>query len=297
VDVATAFGGPFVGGAVNPVEPFSSDGPRQIFYDRDGRPITPGNLLAGGGFVRQKPDLAAADGASTATPGFLPFFGTSAAAPHAAAIGALALSLVPTLTEEQLRQLYRGVALDIEGVGVDRDSGVGVVNAFPALAALAGLTQVAVDIRPQQCPNRVRVDTWGNLSVAIAGTHGLDVRAITPSSIRLAGAAPTDVSFSDVATPFDPFVGKGAARDCTGEGPDGVEDLLLRFGDRALGSADRKVVVVPLTGELEDGTPIHGEDVLVGVAPRERAEPSHDGGLIFESAVDPDVISDLLDRE
>lgn len=298
VDVATAAGGPFVGSAANPVEPFSSDGPRQIFYDRDGRPITPGNLLAGGGFVRQKPDLAAADGVSTATPGFLPFFGTSAAAPHAAAIGALALSLVPTLTEEQLRQLYRGVALDIEDVGVDRDSGVGIVNAFPALAALAGLTQVAVDIRPQQCPNRVRVDTWGNLSVAIAGTDGLDVRAISPSSIRLAGAAPTDFSFSDVVTPFDPFVGKGAARDCTGEGPDGVEDLLLRFGDRALGSAfDRKVVVVPLTGELEDGTPIHGEDVLVGVAPRESAEPAHAGGLILESAVDPAVISDLLDRE
>jgi hypothetical protein len=298
VNVATAFGGPFVGGPANPVEPFSSDGPRQIFYDRDGRPITPGNLLAGGGFVRQKPDLAAADGVSTATPGFLPFFGTSAAAPHAAAIGALALSLVPTLTEEQIRQLYRGVALDIEGVGVDRDSGVGIVSAFPALAALAGLTQVAVDIRPQQCPNRVRVDTWGTLSVAIAGTDGLDVRAISPSSIRLAGAAPTDFSFSDVVTPFEPFVGKGAARDCTGEGPDGIEDLLLRFGDRALGPAsERKVVVVPLTGELEDGTPIHGEDVLMGVAPRGSAGPSQDGGPIHESAVDPAVISDLLDRE
>ena len=288
VDVATAFGGPFVGGPANPVEPFSSDGPRQIFYDRDGRPITPGNLLAGGGFVRQKPDLAAADGVSTATPGFLPFFGTSAAAPHAAAIGALALNLAPTLTEEQLRQLYRGVALDIEGVGVDRDSGVGIVNAVPALAALAGLTQVAVDIRPQHCPNRVRVDTWGNLSVAIAGTDGLDVRGISPSSIRLAGAAPRDFSFSDVVTPFEPFVDKGDARDCTREGPDGIEDLLLRFGDRTLGSAsDRKVIVVPLTGELEDGTPIHGEDVLVGVAPRGSAEPSQGAGLIAEFGSGP----------
>jgi hypothetical protein len=298
VDVATAFGGPFVGGPANPVEPFSSDGPRQIFYDRDGRPITPGNLLAGGGFVRQKPDLAAADGVSTATPGFLPFFGTSAAAPHAAAIGALALSLVPTLTEEQIRQLYRGVALDTEAVGVDRDSGIGIVNAVPALQALAGLIQVAVDIRPQQCPNRVRVDTWGNLSVAIAGTDSLDVRDISPSSIRLAGVAPTGASFSDVVTPFEPFVDKGDARDCTREGADGIEDLLLRFGDRALGAAsERKVVVVPLTGELEDGTPIHGEDVLVGVAPRGSAGPSQDAELLYKSAVDPAVISDLLDRE
>jgi hypothetical protein len=134
--------------------------------------------------------------------------------------------------------------------------------------------------------------------VAVAGTDSLDVRAINPSSIRLAGVAPTASSFSDVVTPFEPFIGKGAARDCTREGPDGIEDLLLRFGDRALGSAsERKVVVVPLTGELEDGTPIHGEDVLVGVAPRGSAGPSQDAGLIHESAVDPAVISDLLDRE
>jgi hypothetical protein len=37
------------------VEVFSSDGPRRIFYEADGTPITPGNLLASGGKVLIKP--------------------------------------------------------------------------------------------------------------------------------------------------------------------------------------------------------------------------------------------------
>ena len=38
---------------------------------------------------------------------------------------------------------------------------------------------------------------------------------------------------------------------------------------RALGPvSDREVVVVPLTGALEDGTPIQGEDVIVVIDPR-----------------------------
>jgi len=91
VDVATAGAGVFTGGAANPVETFSSDGPRRVFFEADGSAITPGNFSSTGGELRQKPDIAAADGVSTATPGgfFDPFFGTSAAAPHAAAIAGL----------------------------------------------------------------------------------------------------------------------------------------------------------------------------------------------------------------
>ena len=75
----------------NVVETFSSDGPRRIFFKADGTAITPGNFSSTGGQVLQKPDLTAADGvAVTGAGGFpRPFFGTSAAAPHAAAIAAL----------------------------------------------------------------------------------------------------------------------------------------------------------------------------------------------------------------
>ena len=125
---------PFVG-ASNPIEPFSSDGPRRIFYNPDGTQITPGNLLfrTNGGMTLQKPDLTAADGVSTRTPGFLPFFGTSAASPHAAGIAALILSAQPGWTPAQVAGAMKGTALDAMAPGVDRDAGFGITMALPAV--------------------------------------------------------------------------------------------------------------------------------------------------------------------
>lgn len=127
---------PFVGGAANPTEVFSSDGPRRIFYKPDGTPIIPGNVLfsTNGGEVLQKPDIAAADGVSTKTPGFLPFFGTSAAAPHAAGIAALIKSARPDYTNIQILNALKATALDIRAAGVDRDAGAGLVMAKEAVA-------------------------------------------------------------------------------------------------------------------------------------------------------------------
>jgi hypothetical protein len=125
---------PFVGGAANPTETFSSDGPRKIFYDPTGAPITPGNFLFGtnGGTTLQKPDITAADGIFTKTPGFLPFFGTSAAAPHAAGVAALIKSVKPSYTNAQILAAMKATALDIRGAGVDRDAGWGIVMALAA---------------------------------------------------------------------------------------------------------------------------------------------------------------------
>ncbi|MEQ1862852.1 MAG: CARDB domain-containing protein, partial [Chthoniobacteraceae bacterium] len=137
VNASSSDPNPFTGGALNPVESFSSDGLRRVFFHPDGSPITPGDFSATGGAVRQKPDIAAADGVATATPGFNPFFGTSAAAPHAAAIAALVWSYNRALTPEQVRVAMLAPALDIEAVGVDRDSGVGIVMAPAAIVAVA----------------------------------------------------------------------------------------------------------------------------------------------------------------
>ena len=114
-------GTPFDG--TESVEGFSSDGPRRIFYNANGTPVTPGNYSSTGGTVRQKPDIAAADKVSTATPDFNPFGGTSAAAPHAAAIAALMLSANPALTPAQVRTKLTSTTWDIEAGGVDRDLG------------------------------------------------------------------------------------------------------------------------------------------------------------------------------
>jgi len=133
VDVADSQG-VFTGGPDNPVEWFSSDGPRRIFFDPPGVPVTPGNFGSTGGKLRAKPDLTAADGVSTSTPGFSTFYGTSAAAPHAAAIAGLLLERHPTLNPHQVRVALRATALDIEAPGVDRDSGAGIIDPSAALA-------------------------------------------------------------------------------------------------------------------------------------------------------------------
>ncbi|MFL5805288.1 MAG: S8 family serine peptidase [Roseiflexaceae bacterium] len=119
--------------ASNQVERFSSDGLRQYFFKADGSAITPGNFLAGGGEVIQKPNITAADGVSTAAPGFSTFYGTSAAAPHAGAIAALVKSVNTGFTQAQIRAFMVNTAIDIEGAGVDRDSGAGILNAYAAV--------------------------------------------------------------------------------------------------------------------------------------------------------------------
>jgi hypothetical protein len=125
-------GGTFDG--TESVQPYSSDGPRIVFYEADGSPITPGDFSSSGGEVRQKPDIAAADCVSTATPGFATFCGTSAAAPHAAAVAALLLELAQQsgATVADVENALVASALDIEAAGIDRDSGYGIVEARAA---------------------------------------------------------------------------------------------------------------------------------------------------------------------
>jgi hypothetical protein len=116
-------------GPPNPTEVFSSDGPRKIFYNPDGTAITPGNFLfaTNGGTTLQKPDLSATDGVSAKTPGFNPFFGTSAASPHAAGVAALILQAKPGYTPAQVRTSMVNGTVDNMAAGVDRDSGYGIV--------------------------------------------------------------------------------------------------------------------------------------------------------------------------
>jgi subtilisin-like proprotein convertase family protein len=137
VDAALAGGGQFTGGPTTQSELFTSDGPRRIFYSRDGVLIRNGATFAGnGGENRRKPDVAGADGVSTTLPGasgLNPFFGTSAAAPHIAGIAALIKGAAPTLTPSRIRSALRSGSVDIDQGGFDRNSGSGVVNAGNAL--------------------------------------------------------------------------------------------------------------------------------------------------------------------
>jgi subtilisin-like proprotein convertase family protein len=149
VNSAEAAGGEFFAGPTTPVEIFSSDGPRRMFYDRDGNPIKGGVTFAsGGGELRNKPDITGADGVSTTLPagsGLNPFFGTSAAAPHVAAIAALVKSAVPSISAAQLRKVLLDGALDIEAAGNDQDSGRGIASAMNSLKKANAPTSVYLE--------------------------------------------------------------------------------------------------------------------------------------------------------
>ena len=139
--------GPFVAG--DGVELFTSDGPRRIFFDINGN-LLPGapatDFSATGGVVRQKPDITAADGVTTAAPGFNPFYGTSAAAPHAAAIAALVKQMFPSKTPAQIRTALIGSAIDIDVAGVDRNAGAGIVMANETLVANGAFQIAAITV-------------------------------------------------------------------------------------------------------------------------------------------------------
>jgi subtilisin-like proprotein convertase family protein len=151
VDAAEAGGGEFAAGATTPTELFSSDGSRVIFFDRNNNPINPANpgqtFASRGGVNRGKPDIAAADGVSTTLPagsGLNPFFGTSAAAPHAGAIAALVKGVLPAKTPAQIRAAIIAGALDIEATGADRNSGRGIISAFNTLARVGAPAAVSL---------------------------------------------------------------------------------------------------------------------------------------------------------
>jgi len=114
------------------------------------------------------------------------------------------------------------------------------------------------------------------------GTEDFDVTEIDPATVLLEGIAPLRWAYEDVSTPFEPYTGKtDCDSDCNTLGPDGYTDLTLKFDTQELLGVigvpmteltDAEVttlvlsngdcLVLELTGELLDGTPIYGEDVV-----------------------------------
>jgi len=131
------------GGALDPppgiinVEPFSSlGGDVPIYFTYDGLPIP------GAPELRFKPEIAAPDGTNTSFFGFdigfdadtdPNFFGTSAAAPHAAAVAGLMLDSSPDMSPAGVNQVLMASAIDIEAPGMDTLSGFGLIDAVDAV--------------------------------------------------------------------------------------------------------------------------------------------------------------------
>jgi hypothetical protein len=122
---------------------------------------------------------------------------------------------------------------------------------------------LAIDIKPQSCPNPLNVKSRGVLPVAILGSATFDVNTIDLASIRLEGVPPLRHNFEDVATPF-----VGEECECTDEGPDNIMDLTLKFDKQAIIGAlgdvdDRNEIVLTFTADLMDGTSLEGKDCVI----------------------------------
>ena len=131
---------------------------------------------------------------------------------------------------------------------------------------ITSLACVPIDIKPQSCPNPLNVNKKGVLPVAILGTASFDVTEVDPSTVMLEGVAPLRWDLEDVATPF--YNGIEDCTDCHELGSDGYLDLTLKFDAQeviaALGLVDDgDCLVLKLTWELFDGTPLEGEDVVL----------------------------------
>jgi Subtilase family len=182
-------------------ELYSSDGPRKIFYTPAGAAITPGNLLfgSGGGTTLQKVDITAGDCGNTVT--FGEFCGTSAAAPHAAAIAALLRQAKPSLTPAQVKTALFSTAIDIEASGFDPTAGNGIVMADRSLRSVLSALTVAKSFVPS--------------SIATGGTSVLTITLSNANAVTLTGVAFTDTyptGMVNTGTPSPSITGAG----CTG---------------------------------------------------------------------------------
>lgn len=184
---ATSPAGPFPNAydSTSRLETFTSDGPRKVFFEANGTPITPGNFSSTGGEVRQKPDITGADGVQTSVTGFTRFFGTSAAAPHAAAIAGLVLSGNPGIDPAEVREALTSTAIDIGAPGVDGRSGHGIVLADRVLGYTGASPQpIAVAEAPKVTPDTgASLDPGESATISVPVTNVGDGTASSTSVV------------------------------------------------------------------------------------------------------------------
>ena len=134
------------------IESYSSLGGTAILFDVDGMPVN---------ITREKPEIVAPDGVNNTFFGFdssvdadsFPnFFGTSAAAPHAAGVAALFKQLDSSIQPSTITSAMTSTAIDMNGAGFDYRSGYGLLQADAALATIdADADRVFNDI--DNCPH------------------------------------------------------------------------------------------------------------------------------------------------
>jgi Ca2+-binding RTX toxin-like protein len=182
------------------IENFSSAGGTPILFD------TAGNRLATPQF-RQQPDITAPDGADTTFfgsdtdgTGFPNFFGTSAAAPHAAGVAALMKDLVSSLTPDATYAALKATAIDMDDpstggfdTGFDFGTGFGLIQADAALGVAASSPPPPPPPPPPTPPPPPSGFTCNGLPATIVGTDGGETISGTAGPDVIHGLGGNDV--------------------------------------------------------------------------------------------------------
>ncbi|HEU4939620.1 MAG TPA: S8 family serine peptidase [Vicinamibacterales bacterium] len=187
--------------ATIPIEPSSGGGPVQLISTTicmNGSYPCAGNATAGGpGQTVGAPTWTAADGVSVSgvggfgrgncpavTQGDCRFFGTSAAAPHAAAIAALVRQALGSPTPLQITDAMATTARDRGTAGFDNVWGFGVLNALAAIGEEADLT-VTKDCVPNVPLNAGQTATC---TMIVRNNGPSTARTVVLSDVHLATA-------------------------------------------------------------------------------------------------------------
>jgi uncharacterized repeat protein (TIGR01451 family) len=181
---------------------YSSAGNTPILFDVDGNPVVE---------IREKPELTAPDGGNNTffggdfePDGWPNFFGTSAAAPHAAAVAALMRETDPTLTPADITAQLQDTAIDIVeretleffgprvsvGAGYDNDSGAGLIDALAALNPIPPKAQADLAITLTDSPDPVRLGTVLTYTITVTNL-GPD----TATGVAVADTLPVRTTF------------------------------------------------------------------------------------------------------
>jgi hypothetical protein len=177
------------------VEPYSSRGPGSVSFPAPAS--------------RAVPSIAAIDCVSTQVGqlGFflMPFCGTSAAAPHVAAIAALLMEWAPALSSEAYRSVLTSTATDLGPGGFDFAYGHGRVDAAAALASAPVPPQMALGMVIEPPAVMASDVVHVNISVANAGgaaTQDLYLGILVPPSLSTELGCPDGDAVAFVAEGF-----------------------------------------------------------------------------------------------
>ncbi|MCW3476726.1 S8 family serine peptidase [Rhodovastum sp. RN2-1] len=187
-------------GGNNHVESFSSAGPGMILFDADGNrmiePARPGKV-----------EFMAPDGVATSV--FSQFYGTSAAAPDAAAVAALMLQQNPSLTPGQITAMLARSA--VAATGPAGATGAGLIQATTAvqLAAAAPRATPATSVLLSYAAPEA--NSWAQAAAAQVNPVGAAIAAVLGEPGALA-------DFTAFIDPADAVVMPGA--DGPGAGTD-----------------------------------------------------------------------------